>query len=60
MEKLVKISLKYSNAVGICHPHPETIAVLEREIPRMKRLGIEIVKVSDLMNSSGEAEKGRQ
>jgi uncharacterized protein len=60
VEKLVKISLKYSNAVGICHPHPETIAVLEREIPRMKRLGVEIVKVSALMNSSGGAGSGRQ
>lgn len=60
MEKLVKISLKYSNAVGICHPHPETIAVLRREIPKMKRLGIEIVKVSALISASGEDQKRSQ
>lgn len=60
MEKLVEVSLKYSNAVGICHPHQETIAVLQREIPRMKRLGIEIVKVSVLINSPAGAERGRR
>lgn len=59
MEKLVRISLKYSNAVGICHPHPETIAVLEREIPKMKGRGVEIVKVSALISSSGVVERGK-
>jgi polysaccharide deacetylase 2 family uncharacterized protein YibQ len=50
LDKLITISLKYSEAIGICHPYPETIAVLEREIPRLKDLGIEIVRVSSFVN----------
>jgi polysaccharide deacetylase 2 family uncharacterized protein YibQ len=46
LDKLITISLKHSEAIGICHPYPETIAVLEREIPRLKDLGVEIVRVS--------------
>jgi polysaccharide deacetylase 2 family uncharacterized protein YibQ len=50
IEKLVRLSLKNSSAVGICHPHPETIAVLQKEVPRLKKLGVEVVRVSALMD----------
>jgi len=53
IRKLVAISLKHTSAVGICHPYPETVAVLEREIPKMKRQGVEIVRVSSLMDRPG-------
>ncbi len=46
---LAKVALKHSKAVAICHPHPETIAVLKKEIPRLKKLGVEVVKISALM-----------
>ncbi|MBN2299314.1 MAG: divergent polysaccharide deacetylase family protein [Deltaproteobacteria bacterium] len=46
LDKLITISMKHSEAIGICHPHPATIAVLSSEIPRLKHLGIEIVRVS--------------
>ncbi len=46
VDKLVRISLRHSEAIGICHPHPETIKALRHEIPRIQELGIEIVPVS--------------
>jgi polysaccharide deacetylase 2 family uncharacterized protein YibQ len=51
IEKLISIAMKHSEAIGICHPYPETIAALKREIPRIKELGIEIVPASTLVNS---------
>jgi len=51
IDKLISIAMKHSEAIGICHPYPETIATLKREIPRIKELGIEIVRVSTLVNS---------
>lgn len=53
IRRLVGISLRHSTAVGICHPHPETIAVLEKEIPKLKKLGVEVVRVSSLVEGSG-------
>jgi polysaccharide deacetylase 2 family uncharacterized protein YibQ len=49
IDKLVKISRYYSDAVAICHPYPETLAVLAREIPRIRDQGVEIVRVSALI-----------
>jgi polysaccharide deacetylase 2 family uncharacterized protein YibQ len=56
IRKLVSISLKHSSAVAICHPHPETIAVLQREIPKLKGLGVEVVGVSSLMGKPGNVQ----
>ena len=55
IDRLVKIALKHSQAVAICHPYPETIAVLEREIPRIRQRGVEIVPVSVLVRPVGSA-----
>ncbi len=55
IHKLVSLSLKHSKAVGICHPYPETIAVLQREAPRLRSLGVEIVGVSALLEEPGQA-----
>lgn len=49
VDKLIKISMRHSEAIAICHPHPETIDALRKEIPRIKELGIEIVPVSTLV-----------
>ncbi|MRR14168.1 divergent polysaccharide deacetylase family protein [archaeon] len=54
MEKVVKIAMKHGEAVAICHPHPETIAVLKGEVPRIRKLGIEIVKISELMDRTDD------
>jgi polysaccharide deacetylase 2 family uncharacterized protein YibQ len=37
-------------AVGIGHPHAATLTVLERELPRLEREGVRLVKVSELVN----------
>ena len=52
IDKLVKISQYYSDDVAICHPYPETLKVLAREIPRIRDQGVEIVRVSKLVYSA--------
>ncbi len=46
LDRLKKIALKNGYAIGICHPHEETIAVLEKEIPKLRSQGIELEPVS--------------
>jgi hypothetical protein len=46
LEKLKKVAMKNGYAIGICHPHDETIAVLEKEIPRLRSQGIELEPIS--------------
>lgn len=36
-------------ALGIGHPYPETITLLKKELPRLKKHGVEIVPVSELL-----------
>lgn len=55
IHKLVSLSLKHTRAVGICHPYPETIAVLQREVPRLRNMGVEVVGVSSLVEEPGKA-----
>ncbi|MEA3224177.1 MAG: divergent polysaccharide deacetylase family protein [Thermodesulfobacteriota bacterium] len=46
LDKLVTIGEKCSCGIGTCHPHPTTIAVLKREIPRLKEQGVVIEPIS--------------
>lgn len=46
LEKLISIAEKNRDAIGICHPHPTTVGVLAKELPKLKKRGIEIVPVS--------------
>jgi len=46
---LVHIATKTGSAIAIGHPYPETMAALRRAMPEMKREGIEVVPVSDLV-----------
>lgn len=46
LDRLKKVATKNGYAIGICHPHDETIAVLEKEIPRLRSQGIELEPVS--------------
>jgi polysaccharide deacetylase 2 family uncharacterized protein YibQ len=46
LDKLVTIGEKYSYGIGTCHPHPTTIAVLKKEIPRLKKQGVVIKPIS--------------
>lgn len=36
-------------AIGICHPYPETLEALRRELPEMRGRGITVVPVSVLL-----------
>lgn len=37
------------SAIAIGHPHPATLAVLDRELPNLARHGVRLVKVSELV-----------
>ena len=50
IEKLIAFARKDNSAIGIGHPHPQTINVLQKMVPVMKENGIEIVPVSELVN----------
>lgn len=45
--RLIAVALKKGRAVGIGHPNPETIAVLQRMLPSLAELGIAVVPVFD-------------
>lgn len=49
LNKLVKIATKHQYAIGIGHPHPETLAVLSRELPKLRDAGIEVIRASELV-----------
>ena len=46
LAKLKNIARKHTSAIAICHPYPETIAVLEREVPKFKAEGIMLIPAS--------------
>lgn len=48
IEELKKIARRRGSAIGIGHPHPETIAALEKAIPKIKK-DFEIVPASELV-----------
>lgn len=49
LEELVAIARRNGSAVGIGHPHPETLRALRNELPGLEREGIELVHVSELV-----------
>ncbi len=53
IEGLVTVALRRGWAIGICHPHEATVDTLTREIPRLAARGIEVVRVSALVDMPG-------
>ena len=49
-EKLKAVASRRGFALGIGHPYAETLAVLERELPRLAAQGYELVPVSALLD----------
>jgi polysaccharide deacetylase 2 family uncharacterized protein YibQ len=49
LQRLKQLARERGRAVAIGHPYPETLEVLERELPGLAREGIELVAVSDLI-----------
>lgn len=48
-KRLRKIANKYGQAVGIAHPHPQTLSYLRKQLPKLAQQGIRLVPLSDLM-----------
>ncbi len=49
-EKLVALSKKQGYAVGIGHPHAETLDILEQLLPTLPKRGVQLVPASQLVN----------
>ena len=45
----VELARKQGSAVLIGHPYPQTLEVLEREMPRLKRQGIELINLQQMI-----------
>lgn len=48
LERLKSLARQRGFAVAIGHPHPATLEVLERELPKLRDEGIELVAISEL------------
>jgi polysaccharide deacetylase 2 family uncharacterized protein YibQ len=51
-EQLINFAQKHQTAIAIAHPHPETVAILNKLIPTLKLHGIELVPLSRLYPTS--------
>ncbi len=51
---LKSIARRHASAIGICHPHPTTIAILMREIPKFADEGIRLERVSTFIKNGRE------
>jgi polysaccharide deacetylase 2 family uncharacterized protein YibQ len=49
LAELVAIARKRGEAVGLGHPHPETLRALRKVLPELEREGIDLVFVSELV-----------
>lgn len=48
-EQLIAIARRRGSALAIGHPHPDTLEVLERELPRLAERGVTLVAPSALL-----------
>ena len=55
LAQLVRSARAVGHAVGIGHPHPQTLAALREELPRYRDEGVRFVTVSELMALRAEA-----
>jgi polysaccharide deacetylase 2 family uncharacterized protein YibQ len=48
-ERMKKLARERGQAVAIGHPHPATLELLERQLPRLAEEGFELVRIRDLL-----------
>jgi polysaccharide deacetylase 2 family uncharacterized protein YibQ len=51
IRKLISLALREGEAVGICHPYPETMEALRREQESFAAAGVKVVPVSNLVRA---------
>jgi polysaccharide deacetylase 2 family uncharacterized protein YibQ len=52
LDTLVQVAQRDGMAIGIAHPHPETLAVLSERLPRIKAK-VELVPASHVVHTPG-------
>ena len=55
-DQLIKIAKKHKSAIGIAHPHPQTIAFLAKISARLTKLNIKLVPLSEVLSKSKKKE----
>ena len=53
LETAIKLARKQGSAVMIGHPYPQTLAVLERELPKLKAQGIDWIDIRQMIGVRG-------
>jgi polysaccharide deacetylase 2 family uncharacterized protein YibQ len=48
-DRLLRLARRQGTALAIGHPHRETLALLEREIPKLRQQGLQLLPVSQLI-----------
>lgn len=58
-QRLLALARKNGTALAIGHPYPETLALLQREIPRLQAQGIRLIAPSALIREQGTSRQQR-
>ena len=53
LQAAISLARKQGSAVMIGHPYPQTLAVLERELPKLKAQGIEWIDIRQMISVRG-------
>ncbi len=56
-KRLLRLARRDGTALAIGHPHPQTLALLERQIPKLRQQGIQLLPVSDLIELQQQGEQ---
>jgi polysaccharide deacetylase 2 family uncharacterized protein YibQ len=51
-QRLLQLARKRGSAIGIGHPHPATLALLERALPELSAEGVELVTLTTLLRAT--------